>query len=73
MNKEQSIVRQSQIKVCMEYLSQRGIKPTLLELVVMTESLSEYIIKGVEGPVIKRIKEVDSWIKEKDTNETTHP
>jgi hypothetical protein len=65
MNQQQQIVRQSQIKIAMELLSQREIKPTVLELVVMTEVLTEYITKGVEGPVVKRIKELDNWIVEK--------
>ncbi len=65
MNQQQQIVRQSQIKVATDLLTQRGIQPTVLELVVMTEVLTEYITKGVEGPVVKRIKELDVWIKEK--------
>ena len=67
MNQQQQIVRQSQIKVAMELLTQREIKPTVLELVVMTEVLTEYITKGVEGPVVKRIKELDVWIQDKTT------
>ena len=67
MNQQQQIVRQSQIKVAMELLTQREIKPTVLELIVMTEVLTEYITKGVEGPVVKRIKELDVWIQDKTT------
>ena len=67
MNQQQQIVRQSQIKVAMELLTQREIKPTVLELIVMTEVLTEYITKGVEGPVVKRIKELDNWIQDKTT------
>jgi hypothetical protein len=70
MNKETAIVRQSQIKVTMELLKEHGIVPTLLEATVMTECLADYILKGFDSSVIKRIKEVDKWIESKSQNGT---
>ena len=65
INKDSSIIRQSQIKVAMEYLKDNNLKPTVLELVVFTEALKDYIETGLTKENITRIKSVDEFVNTK--------
>ena len=65
MNNSKQITRQSQIKIAIELLNQKNIDFNLLELVVLTESLTDYISEGLTQNTTKRIREVGKWMEEK--------
>jgi len=65
MNNSKQITRQSQIKIAIELLNQKNIDFNLLELVVLTESLTDYISDGLTQNTTKRIREVGKWMEEK--------
>lgn len=64
-NTSLQIIRQSQIKTAMEIFKDRGIQPTVLELITLTESLTEYVLVGTQKSVTDRIRKVDEWLQEK--------
>jgi hypothetical protein len=59
------IIRQSQIKIAMEFLKDKNIDVSLLELVTLTESLTDYISNGTCKETIDRVRKVDEWLKTK--------
>lgn len=65
MNNSKLITRQSQIKIAIDLLNQKNIDFNLLELVVLTESLTDYISEGLTQNTTKRIREVGKWMEEK--------
>lgn len=65
MNKNKEIVRQSQIKIALEILKEKKIDYNLLELIVLTESLTDYITEGLVQNTTNRMRSVDNWMKNK--------
>jgi hypothetical protein len=64
-NRETMIVRQSQIKVALEVFQMRGITPTVLELLALTDHLSQYVENGLSPEMITKTKKVDTFIEAK--------
>jgi len=64
-NTSTQIVRQSQIKTVMELLKDREIKPSLLELMTITEVFTDYITNGTTKEVMDRVRKADEWLKTK--------
>jgi hypothetical protein len=64
-NTSLQIIRQSQIKTSMEIFKERNIQPTVLELITMTEALTDYVLLGPQQSVADRIRKVDEWLKTK--------
>lgn len=62
-NTSTQIIRQSQIKTAMEFLREKGIQPSLVELLTMTEVLTDYVTNGTNKEVMDRVRSVDGWIK----------
>lgn len=68
MSTQKQIIRQSQIKIATEILREKNVEYTLLELIVLTESLTDYIHDGLVQNATKRIREVDNWLTTKTNN-----
>ena len=64
-NTSTQIVRQSQIKTVTEILKDRGIQPTILELMTITEVFTDYITNGTTKEVMDRVRKADEWLKTK--------
>ena len=64
-SKDSQIIRQSQLKIALEYLRDQNIKPSVLELVVFTEALKDYVETGLTKENITRIKSVDEFVNNK--------
>lgn len=64
-NTSTQIIRQSQIKTVMELLKDRDIKPSLVELMTITEVFTDYISNGTTKEVMDRVRKADEWLKEK--------
>lgn len=68
-NKEKLIIRQSSINRTIEFYSNMGIQPTMLELLATSEHLVQYVENGLTKEIIEKTKGVDKFIKDKKRNE----
>jgi len=64
-SKEIQIMRQSQSKLVLEYISSVGITITFEELQKMTDLFVECCLRPQDEDLKKRIKALDKWISEK--------
>lgn len=62
------ILRQSQSKLALEYISQTGVTVTVEELQRMTDIFVECCLRPVDNDLKERIKKLDKWILEKKEN-----
>ena len=59
------IMRQSQSKMALEYVSQSGIKITVEELQRITDIFVECCLRPLDNDLKERIKKLDKWIEDK--------
>ena len=64
-NKEKLIIRQSSLNRTIEFYSNMGIQPTMLELLATSEHLLQYVENGLTKEIIEKTKGVDKFILEK--------
>jgi hypothetical protein len=64
-NKEKLIIRQSSLNRTIEFYSNMGIQPTMLELLATSEHLVQYVENGLTKEIIEKTKGVDKFIKDK--------
>jgi hypothetical protein len=64
-NKEKLIIRQSSLNRTIEFYSNMGIQPTMLELLATSEHLVQYVENGLTKEIIEKTKGVDKFILEK--------
>lgn len=65
MNKDLLIARQSQIKTALEYCSLMGIKPSVIELLAMTDHFVQFIENGLTKEMITKTKRLDTFVESK--------
>lgn len=56
---QQVIVRQSQLKLASEYYELVGYKPSLKELIALTNVLTDYCIKGYDKELGSKLAQID--------------
>lgn len=59
------IMRQSQSKMALEYVSQSGITITVEELQRITDIFVECCLRPLDNDLKDRIKKLDKWIEDK--------
>jgi hypothetical protein len=64
-NKDIQILRQSQSKLALEFVSQAGIQITVEELQRITDIFVECCLRPMDSDLKERIKKLDKWILEK--------
>ena len=64
-SRELQIMRQSQIKTALDYVTSVGVTVTLEELDRITELFVELCLRPKDDDLKKRIKALDKWIEEK--------
>mgnify|MGYP006268244249 CR=1 FL=1 len=67
-SRELQIMRQSQIKMALEYVSSVGINVSVEELNRITEIFVELCLRPADDDLKKRVKALDKWILEKKQN-----
>ena len=67
-SREIQIMRQSQSKMALEYVTSVGVSVTLEELVRITDLFVEICLRPQDDNLKQRIKALDKWIIEKKTN-----
>jgi hypothetical protein len=68
-SREIQIMRQSQSKMALEYVSSIGVNVTLQELIRITDLFVEICLRPQDDDLKRRIKALDKWILEKKENE----
>jgi hypothetical protein len=64
-SRDMTIMRQSQIKMALEYVTSVGVTVTLEELDRITELFVELCMRPKDEDLKKRIKSLDKWLEEK--------
>jgi hypothetical protein len=67
-SREIQIMRQSQSKMALEYITSVGVLVTVEELTRITDLFVEICLRPQDDDLKKRIKALDKWILEKKTN-----
>lgn len=57
------IVRQSQLKMASEYYNLVGYKPSLRELIALTNVLTDFCINGYNKELGSKLSEIDKILK----------
>lgn len=68
-SREIQIMRQSQSKMALEYVTSVGVSITLEELIKITDLFVEVCLRPQDDDLKKRIKGLDKWILEKKVNQ----
>jgi hypothetical protein len=64
-NRDIQILRQSQSKMALEYLTSRGIKVSVEELQRVTDVFVECCLRPADDDLKERIKKLDKWLTDK--------
>lgn len=65
------ILRQSQIKLALEYITNKGVSVSVEELQRITDVFVECCLRPMDNDLKERIKKLDNWIIEKSTIDGT--
>jgi hypothetical protein len=63
--KELSIARQSGIKIALEFCKVHGIKPTMRQLLKLTDLFAEDCLLSPDDDFNERVKKTDEWVKDR--------
>ena len=64
-SREIQIMRQSQSKMALDYVTSVGVKVTVEELIRITELFVEVCLRPQDDNLKQRIKALDKWLEEK--------
>ncbi len=62
--KDLQIIRQSQLKLSLDYLTSCGICPSMVDLVKVTTMLENFVVNGYRSADIPKYEAVDKYINE---------
>lgn len=60
---QEQIVRQSQIKLALDYFNACGVCPTLSDLIKITTMLEQYIKNGYDKDIVAKFDRIDEYIQ----------
>ena len=69
-SKDVSIVRQSSIKISLEFCKVHHIAPTLKELLRLTDVLAEDALMSPDKEFKQTIKKIDEWVVKNKSTQT---
>lgn len=64
-SRDVQILRQSQIKLVLEYLTTMNVQVSVEELQRITDIFVEYGLKPADEDLIKKVKSLDKWLEQK--------
>jgi hypothetical protein len=64
-SREIQIMRQSQSKMALDYVTSVGVTVTVEELIRITELFVEVCLRAKDDDLKRRIKALDKWLEEK--------
>jgi hypothetical protein len=63
LQRQEAIVRQSQLKLVMDYLKQLNLNLPLKDIAGITNVMTDYCIKGYTKDIAGRLDAIDQFIK----------
>lgn len=63
--KDLQILRQSQQKIALDFVTSKGITLTMMELQRVTDVFVECCLRPMDDDLKKRIQSLDNWLEEK--------
>ena len=60
---QEQIIRQSQIKLALDYFNSCNICPTMVDLMKTTTMLEQYIVNGYSNDLVSSFNELDKHIQ----------
>ena len=67
-SREIQIMRQSQSKMALDYVTSVGVTVSVEELIRITELFVELCLRPSDDELKKRVKSLDKWLQEKKQN-----
>jgi hypothetical protein len=67
-SREIQIMRQSQSKMALDYVTSVGVTVSVEELIRITELFVELCLRPSDDELKKRVKALDKWLQEKKQN-----
>ena len=58
---QEQIVRQSQIKLALDYFNACGVCPSLSDLIKITTMLEQYIKNGYDKDIVEKFDRIDEY------------
>jgi len=65
---QKMIIRQSQIKLALDYFNTCSVCPTLTDLIKTTTMLEDYITNGYSKDMVNKFEKLDSYINQQYKN-----
>lgn len=65
MQKQEAIIRQSQLKLVSDYLKQINLNLGLKDIAGITNVMTDYCVKGYTKDIAGRLEAIDNFIKSK--------
>lgn len=62
--KDKQIIRQSQLKLSLDYFNHCGICPSIVDLMKTTTMLEDFVINGYSKEMVSKFENLDIYIKE---------
>lgn len=60
--KDRQIIRQSQLKLSLEYFNACGFCPTMADLIKTTTMLEDFVINGYSSNLVAKFDKIDAYI-----------
>lgn len=67
-DKDRQIIRQSQLKLTLDYYNTCGVCPTLQDIIKSTTLLEDFCINGYSKELSARFEKLDNYIEEQYKN-----
>jgi len=61
-DKDKQIIRQSQLKLALDYYNTCGICPTMSDLIKTTTMLEDFVINGYSKDMVSKFEKLDAFI-----------
>ncbi len=61
---QRQIIRQSQLKLALDYFNACGICPTMTDLIRITTMLEEFVVSGYSKDIVSKFEKIDAFIKD---------
>jgi len=63
-DKDKQIIRQSQLKLSLDYFNSCNICPSMTDLIKTTTMLEDFIINGYSKELVTKFEKLDNYINE---------
>lgn len=67
-DKDKQIIRQSQLKMSLDYFNSCNICPTITDLIKTTTMLEDFVINGYSKELVSKFEKLDGYINEQYKN-----